>query len=242
MPVYTEVWDESKPQGSRDLSLGDDDIREFKRAIRERLAEDHEFDDDESGNDNIGYHKKVTFTKRTLGNPTSVNDAFILFSKDAGSDAIELYGIDDDGNVIQFTKQGKIMGLGGDAWRTGDKIVSSNTDIPGGWTDISATYTDHFIRISSGTPLTTGGANTHDHGAATGSESAHTHTFSGTTAEQGTYTHAAGNSDGSGRLNDKGHHTHTFSGTTAAGSAHSHSIASANNVPVYVQLKMYSKV
>lgn len=260
MPVFNDTWDETKPAGSRDLALGDDDIREFKRAIRQRLEEDHEFAEDESGNDNIGYHKKVTLTKRTAGNPTIVDDAGIVFTKDAGSDAIELYYIDDDGNVTQLSKQGKAMGLGTDAWRTGDKILSSNTEIPTGWSDISATYTDNFIRISSGTPLSTGGANTHDHGASTGS-------FTLTTNEMPSHRHrlAAANvteedsrglayaalppygiggpeTAGSVGFVDSNANTSQFVENTGGGAGHSHSIASANNIPVYVQMKMYSKV
>jgi len=242
MPVFNDTWDETKPAGSRDLALGDDDIREFKRAIRQRLEEDHEFAEDESGNDNIGYHKKVTLTKRTAGNPTIVNDAGIVFTKDAGSDAIELYYIDDDGNVTQLSKQGKAMGLGTDAWRTGDKILSSNTEIPTGWSDISATYTDNFIRISSGTPLSTGGANTHDHGAVTGSHTLtiaempnHAHTYGTYTSNQpgSTYQH--------GDYYQFSNPTDTTS-YVGGGGGHDHTIASANNIPVYVQMRMYSKV
>ena len=43
-----ETWDETKPAGSRSPALGDDDIREFKVAIRERLAADHDFEASES--------------------------------------------------------------------------------------------------------------------------------------------------------------------------------------------------
>lgn len=246
MPVYNDTWDESKPAGSRDLALGDDDIREFKRAIRQRLEEDHEFADDESGNDNIGYHKKVTLTKRTAGNPTIVNDAGIVFTKDAGSDAIELYYIDDDGNVTQLSKQGKAMGLGTDAWRTGDKILSSNTETPTGWTDISATYTDNFIRISSGTPLSTGGANTHDHGAATGSTTL-TAAQSGVPAHSHNVTYYNLENNGGAPCRGQGVSGDTVVATannTAqdAAQGHTHSIATANNIPVYVQMRMYSKV
>lgn len=104
---FVETWDETKPAGSRDLSLGDDDIREFKRALRERLALDHIFDDDEVGFTTIGYHYKATLVKQA-SNPTAVNDAGILYSKDAGSDKIELYYIDDDSQVTQFTNAGKL--------------------------------------------------------------------------------------------------------------------------------------
>lgn len=239
MPSYTETWDETKPAGSRDLSLGDDDIREFKRAIRERLATDHKFDDDETGITTIGYHKKCTLIKQS-SNATSVTDTYILFCKNDGS-TDELFGIDESGNVIQFTDAGKLAVLGSEGWRTGDKLLSSNTTTPTGWTDQSATYTDHFIRISSGTPLTTGGANTHTHGGSTGSYTlttsdipAHTHTVDTQTTTNG------------GGAGDIFHSAAAATGTkttssTGGGGGHSHSIASADNVPVYVQMKIYSK-
>ena len=232
MPSYTETWDESKPAGTRDRSLGDDDIREFKRAIRERLATDHVFDDDESGFSTIGYHTKVTFVKQG-SNATSVTDTYILFCKNDGS-TDELFGIDESGNVIQFTDAGKLAVLGSEGWRTGDKLLSSNTNTPTGWTDQSATYEDNFIRISSGTPLTAGGSNSHTHAA--GSYAGPSHTHSGTTDG---VTFGGGGTLTAGALDTA--HTHTF--TTGAGGtgAVTGTSASSDNVPVYIQLKMYSK-
>lgn len=39
--MATNVWDETNPAGSRNRSLGDDDIRQFKLDVRERLAAEH---------------------------------------------------------------------------------------------------------------------------------------------------------------------------------------------------------
>ena len=245
MPTYTEPWDVTKPAGSRDLSLGDDDIREFKRAIDERLNEDHVKPNDETGVTTVGYHRKSTLIK--LGsNPTAVTDTYILFCKSDGS-TDELFGIDESGNVIQFTDAGKLAVLGSEGWRTGDKLLSSNTNTPSGWTDQSATYTENFIRISSGTPLSTGGSNTHDHGAATGSTTltaaqsglpAHTHTL---TLSQNNNGGTSGYAVNSQALVSAANETTSSTGGTDASSGHTHSVASANNVPVYVQMKIYSK-
>lgn len=106
MPSYNETWDETKPAGTRDRSLGDDDIREFKTAIRERLAQDHDFVADETGENFIGYHKKVTVKLRS-GDETKVTDAFVLYCKSDGS-TDELFGIDESGNIIQITKAGEL--------------------------------------------------------------------------------------------------------------------------------------
>lgn len=246
MPSYSETWDVTKPAGSRDLSLGDDDIREFKRALDERLNEDHYKPNDETGVTQVGYHRKCTLVKQG-SNATAVTDTYILFCKNDGS-TDELFGIDESGNVIQFTDAGKLAVLGADAWRTGDKLLSSNTNTPSGWSDQSSTYDSTFIRISSGTPLTTGGSNTHDHGAVTGDTTlsaaqsglpAHTHT--GTTrTSRGTNSGAEDywttNPAGSSGSQNTG-----STGGSAASSSHNHSIASANNIPAYVQMKIYSK-
>lgn len=247
MPSYVETWDPSKPAGTRDLSLGDDDIREFKRAIQERLNEDHVHPSDETGFTTVGYHRKTTLIKQG-SNATAVTDTYILYCKNDGS-TDELFGIDESGNVIQFTDAGKLAVLGSEGWRTGDKLLSSNTNTPTGWTDQSATYTDNFIRISSGTPLTTGGTDTHDHGAATGSTTltaaqsglpAHTHTVPARgNSSVGTVARAmepdTDNANGANTL------TTDSTGGSAASSGHTHTVSSANNVPVYVQMKMYSK-
>lgn len=239
MPSYVETWDVSKPAGNRSLSLGDDDIRELKRALDERLNEDHVKPSDESGVTTVGYHRKATLIEQS-SNPATVTDAGILYTKDV-SGATELFYKDAAGNVLQLTSGGKIMGLGTDVYRTGDKLLSSNTTTPSGWVDQSATYTENFIRISSGVPLTTGGADTHNHGAATGS-----HTL--TTGEIPSHTHTVtSNNDsntggGTTPFMSVGTANQTFlTQATGGGGGHTHSIASANNVPVYVQMKIYSK-
>lgn len=106
-----DTWDETKPSGSRQPLLGDDDIREFKRAIRERLAQDHEFASSESpafGDTGsvIGFHKKVVFTEQG-SNPTVPANAGGLFCKLVGSQS-ELHWKDEGGNVIRMTAAGKM--------------------------------------------------------------------------------------------------------------------------------------
>lgn len=108
MPSYNETWSESKPDGSRDLSLGDDDIREFKRAIRERLATDHYFLADETGDNNIGFHKKVSFYAPLAADPTTTADYGYLYTKDVSS-VVELFWKDESGNAIQITSGGTIL-------------------------------------------------------------------------------------------------------------------------------------
>lgn len=101
--AFVETWDETKPAGTRDLSLGDDDIREFKRAIRERLAFGGMYfpstDDSSAGEFNY-----IRFREQS-SNPTAVADKFFLFTKTASSKA-NLFFEDEDGNVMQCTDGG----------------------------------------------------------------------------------------------------------------------------------------
>lgn len=254
MPSYTEQWDEAKPAGSRNLSLGDDDIREFKRAIRERLAQDHSFAADETGDSTIGYHNRATFYERS-SNEAAVTSAVVVFAKEDTDGNVELFATDENGNVFQITRGGEVAGLGTSPWRSGDMIISSNTTAPNGWSDVSATYEDSFIRISSGTPLTTGGADTHDHGSSTDAHTLTTNEIPLHGHPTQVSTNVSGGQDATGgmMLNTGGSasyaaHTGSVSDTagqqvggTGGGGSHSHGIASANNIPVFVQLRLYKK-
>lgn len=103
--LSTAAWDETKPAGTRDVNLGDDDIREFKEQIRERLAVDHYLAASETGLSNLGAHKSVHLLVQTT--PSSLADAGIIYSKDVSAKA-ELHYTDEDDNEIQLTKAGVI--------------------------------------------------------------------------------------------------------------------------------------
>ena len=133
-------------------------------------------------------------------------------------------------------------GTNGVEWgRAGDMLLSSNATTPDGFTDVSATYADKFIRISA-TALTAAGADTHTHTFTSDSHTlttaempAHTHTFttySGEANQSGACGGLVSNPISTGTTASAGSgggHTHT--GTTVAGS----------NVPAYISLKMYQK-
>lgn len=107
--AFTKTWDETAPDGTSDqIAQGDDEIRDFKYAIRERLAIDHDFQASESGA-YIGYHKKVS-----LLNSTSVSageaDVGILHAEDVTAedtnDYAELFYMDEQDNDVQITNDG----------------------------------------------------------------------------------------------------------------------------------------
>ena len=117
---YAETWDETKPAGSRARSLGDDDIREFKRAIRERLATDHDIRSDETGITTIGYHTKTTLIEQASA-PSNVANTGILYTMDAGG-ITELYYKDSAGTAKQITNNGKLKVTAADIAAIADNV------------------------------------------------------------------------------------------------------------------------
>ena len=102
--IPTNSWDETKPAGTRDVNLGDDDMREFKTQLREILAQDHKMDS--SGQDtDWGYHNKITLLVQTA--ITALTNAGIVYSKVVDG-AVELHYTDDSGNEIQITSEGRL--------------------------------------------------------------------------------------------------------------------------------------
>jgi len=228
--VHTITHDENKPAGSRARSLGDDDIREAKADTRERFAVDHVALADESGEAAIGIHKQVTM-RAAAGDLTAYEDVGRVYAK-VVSGIIELFFIDSAGNATQITSGGKLNDTV--QAKQGDWLASSVTTARAGWTNVSATYSNKFIRINA-TPLTTGGADTHTtpaHTLTTAEIPAHTHTYYtsgasgvGTTAYAGQSASYAGGGPTDANTGGGGGHTHD----------------AADNVPVYVQGVLFQK-
>lgn len=105
---FIKTWDETVPSGSRAINLGDNDIREFKYAIRERLAEEHNFKASEGSDADIGRHNKVTLIASGT-DLAGVSGTIRLFSKTV-SGVIELFAVLADSTVIQLTSSGKLNG------------------------------------------------------------------------------------------------------------------------------------
>lgn len=130
----------------------------------------------------------------------------------------------------------------GFAFRSGDLIMSSNVITPTGWTDVSSTYNDKFIRISSGTALTTGGTDTHAHTAGSFVGPNHRHVSGmvlySSPQSQGAYQWVTNQAIGGGQYGIDGATLNTtYSGTgSITGTS-----TTVNNIPAYVQTKMYKK-
>jgi len=105
--AFVKNWDESSPPDTGESpSLGAQRIRDFKQAIRERLAEDHKFVSDETGESNIGKHKRVRLIKQT-SDELAETDIGVLYTKSI-SGVTELFWRDDSGNIKQLTTGGKL--------------------------------------------------------------------------------------------------------------------------------------
>lgn len=149
------------------------------------------------------------------------------------SDAVHNHSSNAEGGAIPL---GSITNY---PFKTGDWIISSVTTARTGWTEVTATYNNKFIRISSGTALDTGGTDTHNHGGATAS-----HTLS--SAEIPAHTHsvdiiAGGKGYGGASRPDGYNDSASTTGSTGGGGGHTHTVASANNIPAYVQIKIFQK-
>ena len=102
---FAETWDETLPGGSRNLNLGDDDIRSMKSALRERMAVDHRAYASEGGNTNIGAHDKVSLI--TGSDAAALADGFILYAKDISAVA-ELHSRHESAGTNQITRNGML--------------------------------------------------------------------------------------------------------------------------------------
>lgn len=153
-----DTWNEATPASTESPSLGDDRIRELKRAIRERLAVDHDFESTEStpygdSGSTIGKHKTVTMIEQA-SDPTTEEDEMVWFTKEV-SGVTELFLIPEDGATpVQVTTDGgtKILnsileGIGGND--SGDPLTTDGAQ------DVSGKEFDQDIIIKTSNPLVT---------------------------------------------------------------------------------------
>ena len=236
--AFTNAWDETAPAGTRNANLGDDDIRQFKLDIRERIAIDHKM----TGTDgsDTGYHGVVHLNVSTT--QTAVASVGLLYTKDVSSKA-ELHFKDEDGDEIQLTAGGALL------VPAGAIILWDGAGCPTGWTLLTS-YDDKFL-IGSGTAGTTGGDNNSKTPAGTNAaETSHTHSTTvardnwggadaGSSSGRLTTTLAtaeavldAATADRSFTSGGGASHNHAFTGTADTGS---------NNRPAFKTIKLCKK-
>lgn len=135
----TDAIDVTKPAGSRDPKLGDDDIRELARAVVELINKDHYVG--ANGGAGVGYnedaageHAKITLNAPLADHPTAETSKGHIYLKDVGGKA-ELHWQDEDGDSIQIMSGGTLnpaiaMLLTGNQTVAGVKTFSSIPKIP----------------------------------------------------------------------------------------------------------------
>jgi hypothetical protein len=150
-----DTWNETTPSGSESPTLGDDRIRELKRAIRERLAVDHDFEASESvafgdTNSTIGMHEGLRL-KEQSSSPTTIADQAGFWSADDGSGNTELYMRGpSDATEIQLTESncGKIKSEAIDFSKDGTTTI----------TDTGSTTAEYPLKIFTPSLSDNGGA------------------------------------------------------------------------------------
>ncbi|NNF99483.1 MAG: hypothetical protein HKM93_08905 [Desulfobacteraceae bacterium] len=217
-----ETWDETKPAGTRNPKLGDDDIREHKRAIRERMAEEHHMEAIEttaygSAGSQIGRHKKITLIEQAA-NPVTLADELALIAKDVtghpelflvpelGGAAIQLT----TGNVTLINKAvvellkditasaAEINQLAGySLFPAGTVMLFGNNAAPVGWTRKSDWQDNAMLCFAGAGDIAGGGA--------VNPQTAHAHT-------------------GPSHMHTGPSHTHTGPSHRHTGPSHSHGV------------------
>lgn len=209
--AFTETWDETVPIDHSKFSTQPGHVRDLKTAVRERLQFGGMYFPD-TDNALAGEHTYARFAQTTA--PSAVASKWHVYFTASGMFVRTPAGVD-----IQICSTTELS----QSFVTGDWITSTVTTAHTGWTNVSSTYANKFIRIST-SGLSTGGSDTHDHGFTY----AHTHTITTTNSITGT--------SGS-PVNTAQHDTYTTgSQNTSAGTT-----ASGDNVPVYVTAVLFQK-
>jgi microcystin-dependent protein len=142
--AFDDAWEEAKPDGDLDyINTGDDQMRQDKRALRQRLEIDHDFRANETGITTIGYHKAVHLIDQVtdaLDNQTLYNKNGTLVWHDKSGNKVRITTVNGTidgaslGNLANITSgAGKIPAANLDAPPTGAVIAWSTSTAPTGW-------------------------------------------------------------------------------------------------------------
>ena len=126
MTSFTRTWNaayEAQPADVENISLGAGRIRNLKSDIQERLEVDHFH----AGDAQDGEHKKLTLGA-PIATPANVANKGFLYGKDVGG-KIELHYLDEDGNEIQITNAGQLLGI----TIVGEIRLWATASAPSGW-------------------------------------------------------------------------------------------------------------
>ncbi|KKL08967.1 hypothetical protein LCGC14_2570560 [marine sediment metagenome] len=133
--AFSRTWNaayEAQPADVENISLGAGRIRNLKSDIQERLEVDHFH----AGDAQDGEHKKLTFGAPIV-TPANIANKGFLYGKDVGG-KIELHWEDEDGNEIQITDAGQLVGI----TIVGEIRLWATASAPSGWVLCNGTAYD----------------------------------------------------------------------------------------------------
>ena len=226
---HSRVWstEEAVPDDNDQISAGAGGIRNHMVDVKERMVLDHIW---ASSTATDGYHTTIHLQGRG-DNPTAVASYMLLYAKTGTSGGVELYVVGSGTQATQITRGGTgTTGEINDSFIKGDWILSSSTGAHTGWTNVSATYANKFIRIGT-SGLVSGGSDTDTITLTTTELPAHTHTLTG-------YKVAGAPTTGFQEGVAGGDTVTSNPVTSSAGSGAAFNV---DTVPVYVQTVIFQK-
>ena len=165
--AFTDKIDISTPAETESTKLGDDRMREAKRAWQEFLNVNHdaELTGTEIDSATSGYHTNVHLKEQT--DPVAVSDVGIVYAKDV-SGVTELFYKDSDANVIQLTNDGiinltsaSLLGI-----LANDTYLSAVDNAGTGTIDMIKVGTNDIPTLLDGAEMASSAAPTEDEGVA----------------------------------------------------------------------------
>ena len=105
MTAFSFTWNiayEAAPAPTDAIRNGDDQIRDLKLGVRERLAVDHSW----FGDSNDGAHLMATLLTQ-LSDPAQTSLGGKLYTKNVGG-IVELFYRDNTGQIVQLTSNGSV--------------------------------------------------------------------------------------------------------------------------------------
>lgn len=234
--AYSVSWDETIPANHTTFASQPGHVRNTRIALRERFQLGGMYFP--STHDELAGEYSYVRMANQGSTPAAVAGKWMLHVTASG-----LFIVSPAGTVIQLTDT---TGISGSSFVTGDLILSTVATAHSGWTNVSATYADKFIRINA-TALSTGGADTHTHAAGSYAGPSHTHDVpigaDGSDLFWVQHTGAGGSFSVDRQLSQSSVSTTKAKMRTDAGGtgAVTGTSASGDNIPAYVTVTVFKK-
>ena len=231
---FTSDWDNAEPIDHTKFKNLPGEVRDVRIDLEDRLNEILSGFVSGETIQGIKLGKFITIGTAAGSTPTGTGDAVTIdvYGRANGTaTAVELWSLDASGNECQITDGGSLKSTASADFKTGDWILSTVTTARTGWTNVSATYANKFIRISTA-GLSTGGTDAHTH---TGP--AHTHT---TDVPKSGWSYGAGAYGTMVTVSGEAWYAQTDQTITSSSSGTGNT-GSGANVPAYITVVIFQK-